>query len=272
MSPTSYRAAPPRGDVFVASQCSHLAARSQPLVPPLPMRCGYPAHGQNGRHSWGGSGARHRLTRSWRSSSCRSLRCGSSWIGSGPTMPRTRQRLSDLETGRATPTAAEPPPAPASTTWDTPAQGRLARRRAAAGRGDRRDHGRSWRGARRRALAPCHRGRPHQRAHPGDDQPAPRDQPGDRPTSATRRPPGRPHNRRQPSRSPRSASTSCARTRSASPTSRLASPRPSTSSSPRSPTNGARPGADHRCGDVPITIAASARAANTGCRAPPSPR
>ena len=36
----------------------------------------------------------------------------------------TRQRLSDLESGRATSTAAEPPPAPASTTWDTPAQGR----------------------------------------------------------------------------------------------------------------------------------------------------
>ncbi len=37
----------------------------------------------------------------------------------------TRQRLSDLETGRATTTTmAEPPPAPATTTWDTPAQGR----------------------------------------------------------------------------------------------------------------------------------------------------
>ncbi len=35
----------------------------------------------------------------------------------------TRQRLSDLETGRAT-TAAEPPPAPALTTWDSPSQGR----------------------------------------------------------------------------------------------------------------------------------------------------
>jgi chromosome segregation ATPase len=37
----------------------------------------------------------------------------------------TRQRLSDLETGRATTTTAvEPPPAPSSTAWDTPTQGR----------------------------------------------------------------------------------------------------------------------------------------------------
>ena len=37
----------------------------------------------------------------------------------------TRQRLNDLETGLATTTiAGTPPPAPASTAWDTPAQGR----------------------------------------------------------------------------------------------------------------------------------------------------